>query len=299
MLKIAFHPLFVAPLPEGHRFPMEKYELLPQQLIRNGIVEESNFFEPEMVSEDLLYQVHDASYIQALERMELPRQAVRKLGLPLNPVMVEREKRIMEGTRMNAVYALEHGVSFNIAGGTHHAYRDSGEGFCLFNDIAIGAQFLLNEGMERVLVVDLDVHQGNGTAKIFENEHRVFTFSMHGDKNYPMKKEVSDLDVPLPDETNDTTYLNLLEHHLVNLIDQFQPQFIFYQAGVDALVSDKLGRLSLTMEGLKQRDEMVFATCKNGHIPVAVSMGGGYSPDIKIIVDAHYQTYEIASRLYF
>lgn len=298
MIKVAWHPDYIAPLPDKHRFPMEKYDLIPSQLIHHGIIESKQLFQPDIISEMDILNIHDEKYLRDLETGSLNPKAVRKLGLPLTPLMVEREKRIMQGTLDNAISALDTKVSFNIAGGTHHSYRDSGEGFCLLNDIAIAAQYLLNEKGLRSLVVDLDVHQGNGTAKIFENESNVFTFSMHGEKNYPLKKDSSDLDIGLPDHINDKEYLSILDRKLNEVLDQFQPDFIFYQSGVDPLESDKLGRLSLTKKGLLERDQFVFKKCDLNNIPVAVSMGGGYSPDISDIVDAHCQTFEAAMNLF-
>ena len=298
MIKVAWHPDYIAPLPDKHRFPMEKYDLIPSQLIHHGIIESKQLFQPDIISEMDILNVHDEKYLRDLETGSLNPKAVRKLGLPLTPLMVEREKRIMQGTLDNAISALDTKVSFNIAGGTHHSYRDSGEGFCLLNDIAIAAQYLLNEKGLRSLVVDLDVHQGNGTAKIFESEANVFTFSMHGEKNYPLKKDSSDLDIGLPDHINDKEYLSILDRKLNEVLDQFQPDFIFYQSGVDPLESDKLGRLSLTKKGLLERDQFVFKKCDLNNIPVAVSMGGGYSPDISDIVDAHCQTFEAAMNLF-
>ena len=298
MIKVAWHPDYIAPLPDKHRFPMEKYDLIPSQLIHHGIIESKQLFQPDIISEMDILNVHDEKYLRDLETGSLNPKAVRKLGLPLTPLMVEREKRIMQGTLDNAISALDTKVSFNIAGGTHHSYRDSGEGFCLLNDIAIAAQYLLNEKGLRSLVVDLDVHQGNGTAKIFESEANVFTFSMHGEKNYPLKKDSSDLDIGLPDHITDKEYLSILDRKLNEVLDQFQPDFIFYQSGVDPLESDKLGRLSLTKKGLLERDQFVFKKCDLNNIPVAVSMGGGYSPDISDIVDAHCQTFEAAMNLF-
>lgn len=298
MIKVAWHPDYIAPLPDKHRFPMEKYDLIPSQLIHHGIIESKQLFQPDIISEMDILNVHDEKYLRDLETGSLNPKAVRKLGLPLTPLMVEREKRIMQGTLDNAISALDTKVSFNIAGGTHHSYRDSGEGFCLLNDIAIAAQYLLNEKGLRSLVVDLDVHQGNGTAKIFESEANVFTFSMHGEKNYPLKKDSSDLDIGLPDHINDKEYLSILDRKLNEVLDQFQPDFIFYQSGVDPLESDKLGRLSLTKKGLLERDQFVFKKCDLNNIPVAVSMGGGYSPEISDIVDAHCQTFEAAMNLF-
>ena len=206
----------------------------------------------------------------------------------------------MNGTLQCVHYALQYGVAMNIAGGTHHAFTNKGEGFCLLNDIAIAANYLLdNKLAKQILVVDLDVHQGNGTAEIFKNEPRVFTFSMHGANNYPLLKESSDLDIGLPDYTEDKFYLKTLQSNLSNLLDQQQPDFIFFQSGVDVLATDKLGRLSLTREGCKSRDRIVLQTAKDNQIPLVASMGGGYSSDFKDIIEAHANTYRVAQEIFF
>ncbi|KSA15304.1 histone deacetylase family protein [Maribacter dokdonensis] len=300
MLKIAYHPIYKHPLPEGHRFPMLKYELLPQQLIHEGTCTEANFFEPEIPNDKYIVAVHDPEYFYDLLNIMISPKMARKIGFPLSEELVERERIIADGTIKGCEYALKNGIAMNIAGGTHHAYSDHGEAFCMLNDQAIGARYLLNKGLaKKILIVDLDVHQGNGTAEIFQNDESVFTFSMHGAGNYPFKKEESDLDIALPKGTNDETYLSILKKELPRLIENIQPDFIFYLCGVDILESDKLGTLGLTLEGCKKRDEFVLSTCHRLKIPVQCSMGGGYSPDIKIIVEAHANTFRIAQRLYF
>jgi acetoin utilization deacetylase AcuC-like enzyme len=300
MLKIAYHPIYRHPLPEGHRFPMMKYELLPQQLIHEGTCTESNFFEPEIPNDKHIVAVHDPEYFYDLLNMMISAKMSRKIGFPISEDLVERERIIADGTLKACDFALQYGISMNIAGGTHHAYSDHGEAFCMLNDQAIGAKYLLNKGLaKKILMVDLDVHQGNGTAEIFQNDTSVFTFSMHGEANYPFKKEQSDLDIPLPKGTDDKTYLSILKENLPKLIDTVQPDFIFYLSGVDVLESDKLGTLSLTLEGCKLRDQFVLVTCRNLKIPVQCSMGGGYSKDIKIIVEAHANTFRLAQSLYF
>lgn len=300
MLKIAWDPVFAHPLPEGHRFPMLKYELIPAQLLHEGTVNDRNFFAPARCADEVVLQTHDTGYYQQLKQQSLDAASVRRIGFPLSPQLVERELRILQGTIDNALFARQYGVSMNVAGGTHHAYTNRGEGFCLLNDIAVAANYLLTQRLaSNILVVDLDVHQGNGTAEIFQNEPRVFTFSMHGAKNFPAQKEQSDLDIPLPDGTDDTTYLNLLYTTLPRLLDSVQPDFIFYQSGVDVLATDKLGRLNLSLEGCKTRDAFVLKTCKQNGIPLAISMGGGYSEDIKIIVEAHCNTFRLAQEVFF
>ncbi|MBL85185.1 MAG: histone deacetylase [Winogradskyella sp.] len=300
MLKIAYHPIYRHPLPEGHRFPMEKYELLPQQLLHEGTCSGNNFFEPEKPNDKYIVAIHDPEYYYELVNLTLDQRAARKIGFPLSRALVEREVIIADGTIKASEYALKHGIAMNIAGGTHHAYTNRGEAFCLLNDQAIGARFLQNKGLaNKVLIVDLDVHQGNGTAEIFQNDDSVFTFSMHGKSNYPFKKELSDLDIALDNDTNDYTYLKILKDTLPKLIDEQQPDFIYYLFGVDVIASDKLGKLGMSVEGCKERDRFVLQTCKDHSIPVMCSMGGGYSADIKIIVNAHANTYRLAQEIFF
>lgn len=300
MLRIAYHPIFKHKLPLGHRFPMSKYELLQQQLLHEGTCEEANFFEPSRPSTQDLLAVHTESYINSLQQGTLDPRAARKIGFPLSKKLVEREHIITQGTIEGTLFALEHGIAMNIAGGTHHAYANHGEAFCLFNDQAIGARSLQKQGpVKKILVIDLDVHQGNGTAHIFKEDPSVFTFSMHGANNYPFKKEKSDLDIALADGTNDELYLKTLKNTLPKLLEAQQPDFIFYLSGVDILASDKLGKLGCTIAGCKERDRYVLTSCKKLNIPVQISMGGGYSPDIKIIIESHANTYRLAQEIYF
>lgn len=300
MLPIAFHPIYKHPLPDGHRFPMLKYELLPQQLLHEGIVTESDFFAPELADLKYVLAVHDKTYVDDLLNLTLDPKAARKIGFPLSAELVERELRIANGTILGCEKAFDTGVAFNIAGGTHHAFSNRGEAFCMLNDQAIAAKYLLDKNLaSKILIIDLDVHQGNGTAELFQNNPNVFTFSVHGKTNYPFKKEVSDLDIPLPDGTADDEYLVIVNEYVPKLIEQEKPDFIFYLSGVDILATDKLGKLGCTVEGCKKRDEIVFSNCKKFEIPVQVSMGGGYSPEIKTIIDAHANTYRVASQLYF
>lgn len=300
MLKIAWTEIYAHPLPQNHRFPMEKYNLLPEQLVYEGTITESNLFAPTALSEKLVLRTHEEQYWQKLKDQNLTSQEERRTGFPLSLQLIERERVIMQGTVEAALWAMEFGVAMNIAGGTHHAFTDRGEGFCLLNDIAIGANYLLDQGrVKQVLVVDLDVHQGNGTAEIFRNEPRVFTFSMHGASNYPMHKELSDRDVGLLDGTDDATYMALLETNWKELLDQVQPDFVFFQSGVDVLSTDKLGRLGMSINGCKARDRMVLEQCKINEIPVTATMGGGYSEKIAHIVEAHANTYRLAQEIFF
>ncbi|PTT02472.1 histone deacetylase [Pedobacter sp. HMWF019] len=299
MIKIAHHVLYAHPLPEGHRFPMLKYELIPEQLLHEGTISPEHLFEPETLSEDIILQTHDGGYWAALRDLQLAPAAQRRIGFPLTAQLVEREIRIAQGTIDCALFALQFEIAFNVAGGTHHAGRFWGEGFCLLNDQAIAANYLLNNNLaNRILIIDLDVHQGNGTAEIFDQEPRVFTFSMHGDKNFPFRKERSDLDIPLADGTGDQEYLDILGKTLPCLLEEHQPDFVFYLSGVDVLATDKLGKLSLSAEGCKERDRMVLQFCKDQQLPVQVSMGGGYSPEIRHIVDAHCNTFRLAVDLF-
>jgi len=300
MLKIAYDPIYIHPLPEGHRFPMLKYELIPEQLLHEGLIKPENLFSPGMLDEDIILLTHDKNYWHQLRDLTLPAKEQRRIGFPLSAKLVEREVRIAKGTIDGCHFAFDHGIAFNVAGGTHHAGTNWGEGFCLLNDQAIAANYLLNKGLAKsILIIDLDVHQGNGTAEIFKNNPNVFTFSMHGANNFPFRKEVSNLDIPLKDGIDDQYYLSLLCNALPALIEQRQPDFIFYLAGVDVLASDKLGKLDLSKSACTARDRFVFELAIKNRIPVQVSMGGGYSPDIKDVVEAHCNTYRVANELYF
>lgn len=299
MIKIAYHPIYKHPLPEGHRFPMLKYELIPEQLLHEGTIKPENLFSPVVLEEKYIIKTHTDDYWQQLKNLTLSAKDQRRIGFPLNEHLLERELRIAQGTIDGAKFAREFGVAFNVAGGTHHAGSNWGEGFCLLNDQAIASNYLLqNKLAKRILIIDLDVHQGNGTAEIFENESAVFTFSMHGDKNFPFRKEQSSLDIALGNDVADEEFLNILYEVLPKLFEQVQPDFVFYLSGVDVLESDKLGKLSLSKMGCKQRDRFVFETCIKHNTPVQVSMGGGYSEDIKVIVDAHCNTFRTAFDLY-
>ncbi len=300
MLKIAWSEIYSHSLPENHRFPMIKYELLPEQLIYEGTITNSNLFAPKPLEERYIINTHDAAYWQRLKALQLTKQEIRRTGFPLSAQLVHREVTIAQGSVQAALYALKYGVACNVAGGTHHAFTNRGEGFCLLNDIAIAANYLLEQQrIQKALVVDLDVHQGNGTAQIFRDNPSVFTFSMHGAKNYPMHKEQSDLDIPLPDNTDDNTYLQHLRETLPRLLDRVQPDIIFFQSGVDVLATDKLGRLGLTLAGCRERDRLVLQTCQTNGVPVAISMGGGYSEKIAHIVEAHANTYRVAQEIFF
>lgn len=300
MLKIAFSPIYKYELPENHRFPMIKYELLPEQLLYEGTVTDQNFFFPNALEDHLIQLTHSKDYIGKLNHQCLSSKEIRNIGFPMSDVLVQRGKHIANGTYLAAMHAMQSGIGMNIAGGTHHSFSDHGEGFCLFNDIAIAANILLSKNkVKKILIVDLDVHQGNGTANIFSNISDVFTFSMHGEKNYPTRKESSDFDIGMPDKCEDLYYLSSLKEVLPKLLDNVQPDFIFYLAGVDILESDKLGRLSISKQGCKERDRYVLQLAKDNKIPIAVTMGGGYSPKIADIIDAHANTFRLAQEIYF
>lgn len=301
MLKIAFHPIYTHPLPEGHRFPMEKYDLLPQQLIHQGICTDENFFEPtHWPKEEYVLAAHNSKYIADLKALSVDKKMARRIGFPLSEELIDREFILSQGTIEACDYAIQNGLAMNIAGGTHHAFSNKGEAFCMLNDQAIGARYVQKEhGVKRVLIIDLDVHQGNGTAEIFQRDKSVFTFSMHGASNYPFVKEKSDLDIALPNGCGDFEYLTILESTLPRLIGQHKPDFVFYLSGVDVVETDKLGKLGMSVAGCKKRDEFVLQTCKLNNLPVMISMGGGYSPNIKTIVDAHSNTYAMAQEIYF
>lgn len=299
MFPIAFHPLYQHPLPEGHRFPMLKYELLPQQLVYEGTATATDFFEPLPCDLASVLAIHNQEYVDDLLQLTLNAKAARKIGFPLSHELVQRELIIAQGTITGAQKSFDTKVSFNIAGGTHHAYSTHGEAFCMLNDQAIAAQFLLDQKVaKKILIIDLDVHQGNGTAEIFQNNSNVFTFSTHGKTNYPFKKEISDLDIAFDDGTSDSQFLSTIATVIPQLIETQKPDFIFYLAGVDILATDKLGKLGCTLDGCKKRDELVFELCSKFQIPVQVSMGGGYSPDIKTIIEAHANTYRAAKNIF-
>ncbi|GCC53114.1 histone deacetylase [Chryseotalea sanaruensis] len=279
---------------------MSKYEVLPQQLIHEGTLSGDNFFAPAPADEKEILKTHDADYWHRLKNLELSNQEIRRTGFPLTRELVDREIIIAQGTIDCTKFSLQHGIALNIAGGTHHAFTDRGEGFCLLNDMALAANYLLNNQLvKKILIIDLDVHQGNGTAQIFQHDPRVFTFSMHGANNYPLHKEKSDLDIALPDHTDDKSYLILLDRHLKELMNNERPDFIFYQSGVDVLATDKLGRLALTREGCKKRDKFVLNIARQTKTPIVVSMGGGYSPDFRDIIEAHANTYRLAQEIFF
>jgi len=278
---------------------MLKYELIPEQLLHEGSITAENIFAPAPCPDEVVLWTHDAEYLNKLKNQLLTPREQRVIGFPQSPELTERELIIAQGTIDCCHFAMEHGVALNVAGGTHHAFAGRGEGFCLLNDMAVAANYLLKKNLvKKILIIDLDVHQGNGTAKISEKNDQVFTFSMHGEHNYPFHKEQSDLDIPLKDGTGDEAYLSLLNTHLSKLIDEVKPNFAFFLSGVDILPTDKYGKLKVSVNGCRQRDEIVFSSLLRREIPCVVAMGGGYSADIKIIVEAHCNTFRVAKDVY-
>ena len=288
---------FALPLPDGHRFPMAKYRLLRERVMTEGIIDSADLREALPASRADLALVHTPEYLTDVEHGTLPREIQRRIGFPWSPQMVERARRSVGATIQASWAALEDGTAANLAGGTHHAFAGRGEGFCVFNDVAVAARVLLRDGaIARAAVVDCDVHQGNGTAAIFAGDDRVCTFSMHGANNFPFRKETSDLDVMLDDGLGDDGYLALLEQHLPSVLDRARPDVVFYVSGADPYHGDRLGRLKLTIEGLRRRDAVVFAGCRARGVPVVVTMAGGYAVDVGAIATIHANTIREAVR---
>jgi acetoin utilization deacetylase AcuC-like enzyme len=296
-VKAFYSDTFTLPLPEHHRFPMAKYRLLRERLVREQVLTEHDLTIPDPISVTDLRLAHDAAYVDAVETGTLSVDAQRRIGFPWSPMMVERSRRSVGATLAAARHVLSEArglqpsVAANLAGGTHHAFRDRGEGYCVFNDVAVAAAVLLRDGaISRAAVVDCDVHQGNGTAAIFRDQPAVFTFSLHGAKNFPFRKVVSDLDVTFEDGTTDDEYLSALAEHLPRVLDGHRPEIVFYLAGADPYEGDRLGRLKVSIDGLRTRDRLVFDACRERGIAVAVAMSGGYCPDVDAIVTIHTNT---------
>jgi len=314
-MKAFYSDTFVLPLPEHHRFPMAKYRLLRERIVSEGILRDEDLSVPDAIPWESLRLVHDGDYVDQIARGTLPADAQRRIGFPWSPMMVERSRRSVGATLAAArevmggaprgrsgiglgTEARSAKVAANLAGGTHHAFRDRGEGYCVFNDVAVAATVLLRErAIARAAVIDCDVHQGNGTASIFRDEPAVFTFSMHGAHNFPFRKEAGDLDVTFEDGAGDDEYLAALASHLPRVLDQHQPDLVFYLAGADPYEGDRLGRLKLTIAGLQARDRLVFDACRSRRLPVAVAMSGGYALDVDATVSIHVNTIAEAVRM--
>jgi acetoin utilization deacetylase AcuC-like enzyme len=295
-VKIYYTDHYVLPLPPGHRFPMQKYAMLRERVQAAGLGMEAGLLLPPAATDEQILRAHDAAYLERVKHGSLSTAEQRRIGFPWSPEMVERSRRSSGATLAAARAALEEGVAVNLAGGTHHAFRDRGEGYCVFNDAAIAALSLQAEGLiRRAVVIDCDVHQGNGTAAILAGEPSIFTFSIHGANNFPFTKEASDLDVELPDGTGDAAYLAALEKGVCRALSAAQADLAIYLAGADAFEGDRLGRLKLTKAGLAARDRMVFELCRSAGVPVAVAMAGGYGRRIEDSVDVHFETVRLAA----
>jgi len=295
-LKVFYTDHFVLPLPEGHRFPMQKYSLLREAV--QAFAPDSLEVAPAAKDDELLL-AHDAAYVERMSNGTLTASEIRQIGFPWSPFMAERARRSAGATLAAAKASLADLCAINLAGGTHHAFRDHGEGFCCYNDAAVTARVLQRDfGIKRVLICDLDVHQGNGTASILSGDSSVFTFSMHGARNYPVRKEISTLDVELGDGCDDETYLQKLHAHLPTIIAQFQPNAMIYLAGADPYEGDRLGRLKLTKAGLQARDRFVMASARDAAIPITVTMAGGYAHDVTDIVEIHFATVRTAFEVF-
>jgi acetoin utilization deacetylase AcuC-like enzyme len=295
-MKAYYTDVFVLPLPEGHRFPMAKYRLLRERIIETNTLSAECLIIPEAATDEDILRCHSSDYLDKVKNGTLSRQEILRIGFPWSLEMVERSRRSSGATICAAISALQDGTSANLAGGTHHAGRDFGAGFSVFCDAAIAARALqARRIVERVLIVDCDVHQGNGTADICRDDASIFAFSIHGEKNFPFRKVPGDLDIGLPDGTDDANYLITLEIALERILSVFDPDLVIYQSGADPFVGDRLGKLALSKEGLAQRDRLVLGMLRSQDIPVAVTMGGGYAPEIDHIVDIHLQTIQIAA----
>jgi acetoin utilization deacetylase AcuC-like enzyme len=297
-MKVFYSDHFVLPLPEGHRFPMVKYSMLRERVERDGICGPGELSTPRAVTDQEILRAHDLDYLNRVVSGTLTQKEIRRIGFPWSQKMVERSRRASGGTLSACLAALDEGFAANLAGGTHHAFSDKGEGYCVFNDSAIAARAVQAAGLaERVVVIDTDVHQGNGTAAILTGDPKVFTFSIHGAKNFPFNKEESDLDAPLPDGAGDTEFLATLERCLQVALDAADADLAIYLAGADPFEKDRLGRLSVTKAGLAERDRIVLETCKERAIPVAITMAGGYARKVQDTVDVHFQSIRRAAEL--
>lgn len=296
-MKVCYSDRYLVPLLPSHPFPMQKYRLVRNRLLAEGALTHWHLVEPDLAAAEDILLVHTTDYWGRCRRGELTAAEVRRIGFPWSVALVQRSQASVQGTLVAARNALRDGIASNLAGGTHHAYAAHGEGYCVLNDMAIATRVLQRDGLAaRVAIIDCDVHQGNGTAAIFQGDANVFTFSMHGAKNFPLRKERSTLDVNLPDGIGDDEYLQLLAQYVPPILQEFRPDFVFYQAGVDPHERDRLGKLKLTHAGLRQRDEFVIHTCRQRGIPLVTTMGGGYGKDMNDTVEGHCNTVRVALR---
>ena len=297
LLPIVFHPAYEAALPEGHRFPMRKYGRLAEVLSEKGLAARG-FVEPEEASAELIALAHERTYVDQVLTCSVPQDIERRIGLPVSFSLARRARAAAGGTLLAARLSLEYGLAGSTAGGSHHGQRATGAGFCVFNDVAIAARALKHDGtLKRALVVDLDVHQGDGTADCLADDPDLFTFSVHAEKNYPVRKIAGDLDIGLPDGMEDAAYLDVLQTHVPRLLDALAPDLVFYNAGVDPHRDDRLGRLSLSDEGLRLRDRFVVAEAHRRGIPLVAVIGGGYAADFEALAHRHAIVFEIMSEL--
>ena len=296
---VVYHPDYVAPLPNAHRFPMPKFKILRDLLLKDGVIVPEQIYQPELPDLELIQLVHTPEYVRAYCNGTLEYKAQRRIGLPWSQALAHRTRIAIGGTILAAKLALKYGCACNTAGGTHHAFPSYGSGFCIFNDLAIASRVMQHQGLvNQILIVDCDVHQGDGTAWTFKNDNSVFTFSMHCEANFPGRKQQSDLDVPLPIGLDDDGYLQILANYLPDLLTQIKPDLVLFDAGVDTHVSDRLGKLSLTNRGLYRRERMVLSICKAAGYPVASVIGGGYSKDITALVYRHSLLHRAAKKVY-
>jgi acetoin utilization deacetylase AcuC-like enzyme len=297
-MKVFCTDQFPLPLPDGHRFPMPKYALLRQRVIESGLFSSDELCVPAGATDEDILRVHDAVYLRRVQNGELTAKELRRIGFPWSPQMVERSRRSSGATIAACRAAMRDGMAMSLAGGTHHAFRDRGEGYCVFNDSAIAARAMQAEGRaQRIVIIDCDVHQGNGTAAIFANDPTVFTYSIHGAKNFPFHKEVSDLDVALPDGADDVMYMAALGQSLPAVLDLARADLAIYLAGADPYFDDQFGRMKLTKQGLAQRDRFVLESCRATDLPVAITMAGGYARRVEDTADIHFQTVTIAAEM--
>lgn len=298
-LPLVYHPDYGAPLPPGHRFPMEKFSQLHQILLEENIAHPSQFHSPTLPPLNWIEQVHTPNYVRAYCQGTLDAKAQRRIGLPWSPALAHRTQIAIGGTILTAQLALQHGLACNTAGGTHHAFPSYGSGFCIFNDLAIASRVVQHLGLaQKILIVDLDVHQGDGTAFIFQGDPSVFTFSMHCEVNFPGTKQQSDLDISLPIGMEDDAYLQTLAAHLPDLLTEIQPDLVLYDAGVDPHLGDRLGKLALTDRGIFCREMQVLSTCVGRGFPIGCVIGGGYADDFNALVHRHSLLHRVASDVY-